>query len=199
MLVQPISNNYQAPRTQKVQKQNNISFGAIITYGEEARSIQLLGRHLKQLKINAIHTQNADFFDKALKIFVRSLRSIAEHNRNPENHRLFNNAIPVREISFEAGDVVWLSNHNLSPVVATRYKAPDYPETAKMVIKTETGLKVEVPFSLSPKKIAQTGGRIQDVAIEHLEDTYPNITVSEYLQDPVQGRPIGPVKIEQKL
>lgn len=196
MQIQLISNNYQ---TQRTQKQNNPSFGASIIYGKEAPSIRALGNCLDTLKYNTLTEdfKQHNFFHKAATILLQSLRSIATHNRTPENHRLFNCAIPVDEIAFKTGDITWLSNHDLSTDVGNRaFYATNHPESAKMVIKTISGASVEVPFNASEEQIAKTGEKIQNAAINMREQKLPTNSIHTYVEDPEVSQEIEPIQID---
>lgn len=196
MQIQPISNNYQA-RSQRIQKQNNPSFGATIVYGKNAKTIREVGDNLERLVFDAVdNADHRNFFQRALNVFLQSLRSVATHNRTPENHKLFDCDIPVGEISFRTEDIIWLGNHNLSPQAGYTTYAANHPEYAKMVIETVSGARVEIPFDYSEEEIAKTGERIQKGAISLREQMNPTNSTRTYTEDPVDGQEIKPIQID---
>lgn len=188
MQIQMISNNYQAKSQgiQRNQKQNNPSFGASIIFQNSAE-VRAMGDCLEQLKLHSSNSTEQNFLTRALGLFTRTLRNIAEHDLDPARHKLFDATTNVRVagISFRTGKnpwINWLDSNNLKPVAEEIAYASSKPEDSSMVIRLLSGAEIKTPLNASAEEVAKIGERIQEAEIGLRENMLPTDSNRRYLE-----------------
>lgn len=165
MQIQPIPNNYQTQKTQRTQKQNNPSFGAMIKPVDE----RVFGKIIENLDLLRSNYRRNGVSLRGIKDQLTEIMGcLMEHNNNPASHLRADAScrIPIARAQLHTDQVFWADSANVSAINDFEQVSKLEDKATNIRLTMQNGHFYDFPvFGQVVRKDAETIAKIQDDAI----------------------------------